>query len=239
MSMDRHLPDSEGIAVRRALPTGIQGLDDISNGGFPRRRLYLVQGDPGVGKTTMAMAALLLEGVQQGERGPLHHALGEADEELRGVAAAHGWELDGLDLFHLRRRRTASTERHNYTIFQPSEVELGEATKMLLAEVERVQPTRGCARFAVGDAPAGAGPAALPAADSGPQTYFAERGCTVRSLDDTSETGDLQLAEPGARRYFVFKHDTPVLRYRAAPGTRGQAARRQVSPRRRACVRIL
>ena len=81
---------------RPVVTTGIPGLDNILSGGFPPHRLYLVQGDPGVGKTTMALQ-FLREGARQGER-VLYVTLSETREELHAVARSHGWSLDGVDV---------------------------------------------------------------------------------------------------------------------------------------------
>src|SRR5687767_6645627 len=79
------------------LSTGISVLDDILAGGIPERRLYLVEGDPGSGKTTLALQ-FLLEGVRRGER-CLYVTLSETTDELQAVAASHGWSLDGIDIY--------------------------------------------------------------------------------------------------------------------------------------------
>src|SRR3954462_15403065 len=79
--------------------TGITGLDQVLGGGFPRNRVYLVQGNPGVGKTTLALQ-FLLEGARAGEP-CLYVTLAETQEELRAVAASHKWSLDSLTLFEL------------------------------------------------------------------------------------------------------------------------------------------
>src|SRR6185436_14812143 len=79
--------------------TGIEGLDDILNGGLPRNRMYLILGEPGVGKTTLALQ-FLLEGVRLGEKG-LYVTLSESRDELVDVAASHGWDLDGIEVFEL------------------------------------------------------------------------------------------------------------------------------------------
>src|SRR4051812_10704597 len=79
--------------------TGIAGLDDILGGGLPEQRVYLVQGDPGTGKTTLALQ-FLLEGLRLGQPG-VYITLSETAEELRQVARSHGWSLDGLTLFEL------------------------------------------------------------------------------------------------------------------------------------------
>src|SRR4051812_21567588 len=120
--------------------TGIPGLDEILCGGFPKRRLYLIHGTPGVGKTTLAMQ-FLLQGLKEGESG-LYITLSETREELELVARSHGWDLSKLHLFELanvEERARADTES---TFFHPSEIELNRTTQTLLDEVKRVQPAR-------------------------------------------------------------------------------------------------
>src|SRR6266436_3093634 len=84
--------------------TGINGLDDILLGGLPRNRLYLVEGHPGTGKTTLGLQ-FLLEGVRLGER-VLYVTLSESRQELIEVAYSHGWSLDGVDLYELDSRES-------------------------------------------------------------------------------------------------------------------------------------
>ena len=79
--------------------TGIEGLDDILHGGLPQGRLYLVAGEPGVGKTTLALQ-FLLEGIRRGEKG-LYVTLSETRQEIQAVARSHGWSLEQVDLFEL------------------------------------------------------------------------------------------------------------------------------------------
>lgn len=121
--------------------TGVTGLDDILIGGFPRNRMYLLQGDPGVGKTTMAIQ-FLLTGVAAGER-CLYVTLSETREELHAVARSHGWNLDGLAVYEMYAGEafTAPEEEEN-TLYVPAEVELGERMRALLEEVDRVRPSR-------------------------------------------------------------------------------------------------
>jgi circadian clock protein KaiC len=121
-------------------PTGIDGLDDILCGGLPAHRLYLVQGDPGVGKTTLALQ-YLLKGIELGEKG-LYITLSETKEELLEVAHSHGWSLDQLAIFELSAIEKQLLEQAQNTLFHPSEVELNHTTKLLLEEVEKVKPAR-------------------------------------------------------------------------------------------------
>ncbi|MEA2490108.1 MAG: circadian clock protein KaiC [Acidobacteriota bacterium] len=126
--------DSTAVAA-----TGIKGLDHILLGGFPRNRVYLVQGDPGVGKTTIGLQ-FLLEGLRSGER-CLYITLSESAEELRAVAKSHGWTLDGLEIYEQMVGEEALVQEET-TVFYPAEIELGETIKGMLQEVDRVKPQR-------------------------------------------------------------------------------------------------
>lgn len=122
-----------------ALSTGVHGLDELLRGGLTPNRMYLVEGLPGAGKTTLGMQ-FLLEGRARGER-TLYITLSETTTELTGVAESHGWSLDGIDLYQLAATETARPE-DQYTLYHPAEVELGETIKNVLEAVERVRPAR-------------------------------------------------------------------------------------------------
>src|SRR3954471_2858338 len=122
------------------MKTGISGLDDVLRGGFPLRRLYLVQGAPGSGKTTLALQ-FLLEGARNGER-VLYISLSETREEIEEVATSHGWSLDGLEIVELSAIDGQLSAESRNTLFHTAEVELTETTKLLLDEVDRVNPSR-------------------------------------------------------------------------------------------------
>ena len=119
--------------------TGIKGLDDVLNGGLPKNRIYLVMGDPGVGKTTLGLH-FLLEGLRLGER-VLYIGLSETRDEIEDVALSHGWSLDGIEIFEYSAASRLD-DADESTLFHPSEIELGEATRTMIREVERVRPQR-------------------------------------------------------------------------------------------------
>jgi circadian clock protein KaiC len=120
--------------------TGISGLDDILNGGFIPHRLYLVDGDPGAGKTTLALQ-YLIEGVNNGER-CLYVTLSETKEELTAGAQSHGWSLEGIEIAELTAEEKDLDGDSQVTMYSPSEVELNETTKRVLDAVARVSPSR-------------------------------------------------------------------------------------------------
>ncbi len=172
--------------------TGIAGLDDILRGGLPRRRIYLVQGEPGTGKTTLGLQ-FLLEGVRLGEPG-LYVTLSETEEELRAVAVSHGWDISGIPLHQLASLEDMLEVQAQNTLFHPAEVELHETTSRVLDLVERTKPVR-----IVFDS---LSELRLLAGESlryrrqilALKQFFGGRSSTVLFLDDgTAERGDLQL----------------------------------------------
>lgn len=122
------------------ISTGIEGLDDVLLGGLRPNRLYLLEGDPGAGKTTAALQ-FLLAGVARGER-CMFVTLSESSEELHASAASHGWRLDETQVLEIRASEDTLAADARYTMFHPSEVELSETIKTVLNEAQRVQPSR-------------------------------------------------------------------------------------------------
>ena len=180
-------PDTRGERAS----SGIKGLDDILGGGFPRNRLYLVQGFPGVGKTTLAIQ-YLLQGREEGEAG-LYITLSESTAELNASAASHGWSLDGIAI-HEHSTAADITSQTQHTLFHPDEVDLSETIGSLLRAVEQVQPKRivldslSELRLLAGDT------LRYRREILALKDYFAGRDCTVFLLDDrTTDVGDLQL----------------------------------------------
>lgn len=171
--------------------TGIEGLDYILLGGFPRNHVYLLQGDPGVGKTTLGLQ-FLLEGVRHGEKA-LYLTLSETRSELEAVARSHHWDMTGVEVYEQLIGEQSLTEEDT-TVFYPAEVELGQTIKALLDSVERVQPSR-----VVLDSLSEIRLLAQSTLRYRKQIlalkqFFAARNMTVLMLDDrTAEFNDLQL----------------------------------------------
>ncbi|QDV33722.1 ATPase domain-containing protein [Tautonia plasticadhaerens] len=120
------------------VPTGVPGLDYVLGGGFLRRGFYLLQGDPGSGKTTFALQ-YLMECGRRGEPG-LYVTLTETKADLELACRSHGWALDSVEICDLTRADFNLAGKSDYVVFHPSEVELGETTRQILAEVERTKP---------------------------------------------------------------------------------------------------
>jgi circadian clock protein KaiC len=170
--------------------TGITGLDQLLGGGLPVRRMHLLEGVPGTGKTTLALQ-FLIEAKRRGER-TLYVTLSETIEELSAVASSHGWSLDGIDTYQLAPVPDRLAE--GYTLYHPAEVELADLTKAVLERADQVQPTSVVLdslselRLLARD------PLRYRRQVLGLKEFFARRGATVLILDDHSGgEADLQL----------------------------------------------
>jgi circadian clock protein KaiC len=194
-------------ALARA-KTGIAGLDEILHGGLIPARLYLVDGNPGAGKTTLALQ-FLQEGVRAGER-CLYVTLSETAEELKAGADSHEWSLAGIEIVELIADESEFDGESQLTMFHASEIDLTETTRKVLEAIQRVNPRR-----LVFDSLSELRLLAQSSLRYRRQIlafkqFLVGRDCTVLMLDDrTSEAGDIQLQS--------IAHGVISLDYRAPP----------------------
>lgn len=120
--------------------SGIAGLDDVLNGGFERARVFLLEGSPGTGKTTIALQ-FLLEGAKRGEK-CLYITLSETEEELRSTAASHGMDLVDLSIYELIPPESLLDDEQQQSLLYSSDLELGETTKRIFEAFEAIEPDR-------------------------------------------------------------------------------------------------
>jgi circadian clock protein KaiC len=125
------MPTSEQYAG-----TGIDGLDQVLGGGFPRGQSYLIRGDSGAGKTTLSLQ-FLIEGARNGEK-VLYLGTSETEQEIRRIARSHGWSLEGVALHHHRLSQLGNDQ----TMLHPAEVELPQTIESFLSVVDEIAPSR-------------------------------------------------------------------------------------------------
>lgn len=122
------------------ISSGVPGLDEVLAGGLTRDRLYLVEGEPGTGKTTLALQ-FLNEGARLGES-VLYITLAETAVELLSVANSHGWTMEGIHIEEILPSEDVLDPEQQYTIFHPSEIELGNTTQRIVSAVDKYKPRR-------------------------------------------------------------------------------------------------
>jgi circadian clock protein KaiC len=123
-----------------ALTAGVEGLDDVLGGGYAASHMHLIEGQPGTGKTTLALQ-FLRAGCVLGER-CLYITLSETRDELIAAAASHDWSLQGIDIYELVPPEFSLDPAQEQSIVYAADLELGETVRMVMAELERVRPAR-------------------------------------------------------------------------------------------------
>ena len=179
------------VPTRSRVSTGVAGLDDVVSGGLEPGRVYLVEGTPGTGKTTLSLQ-FLMAGRAAGER-TLYVTLSESEAELRTVAASHGWTLDGVEIFELVNEVGLAPDLEQ-TVLHPSELELGETARGVMDKVIEVEPSRVVFDSLSEMRLLAQSPLRYRRQVLALKHFFTQRGCTVLLLDDRTGSGtDLQL----------------------------------------------
>jgi circadian clock protein KaiC len=205
--------------------SGVPGLDLVMGGGITPNRFYMIEGIPGSGKTTLGLQ-FLQAGARAGER-VLYITLSETEQEIRAIAQSHGWDLNNVQVLEVVPDEQTLLPSEQYTVFQPDEVELGETTKAILAQVERIKPSRVVfdslseLRLLAGS------PLRYRRQMLGLKQFFAGRQCTVIVLDDrtaTAEDPQLQSIAHGIvaleqwhPAYGAERRRLRVVKYRGVP----------------------
>jgi circadian clock protein KaiC len=201
---------------------GIVGLDDITDGGLARGRLFLLEGSPGTGKTTIA-TQFLIAGAAAGEP-CLYITLSETEDELRIGAASHGWDLDGVDIFELLPPEELLDEQQQQSLLYSSDLELGETTRRIFEAFERIKPQRIVIDSLSEIMLLAQSPLRYRRQILALKHYFARHGATVLMLDDlTADLNDKTMhsiahgvvhLEELAPDYGAERRRTRIMKYR-------------------------
>ena len=204
--------------------TGVTGLDDILHGGLPRGQMYLLEGEPGTGKTTIALQ-FIREGARLGERS-LYVTLSESKAELEDAAESHGWSLEGVEIVEFVPEEASLSGLDSYTVFHPNEVELESTIKKLIEEIERVNAQRVVLDSLSELRLLAAEPVKYRRQLLALKRYFAGRAVTTLLLDDKSgEANDVQLQsiahgvirlQKNPRTFGITRRQVEILKVRGS-----------------------
>jgi circadian clock protein KaiC len=212
------------VAAAQPISSGVPGLDDVLGGGLPPGHLYLIDGDPGTGKTTLGLQ-FLKDGAARQEP-VLYITLSESERELREVAHSHRWGLEGVRIFEMLPLEESLRNDEQYTVLYPGEVELSATIKAILAEMEELQPKRVVFDSLSELRLLAREPLRFRRQLLSLKQYFAGRDCTVLLLDDHTageHQRDIQSIVHGvvrlenlAREYGTKRRRMEVLKLRGA-----------------------
>ncbi len=184
--------EKQNTDTSRFRSTGVAGLDTILGGGLTSDRLFLIEGEPGTGKTTLALQ-FLHEGVRLGES-VIYITLAETRVELESVAHSHGWSMSGIHVEDIIPDEDILHTDKQFTIFHPSEIEMGKTTQRILDAIEKYKPTRVVLDSLSELQLLAESPLRYRRQVLALKQYLAGRGCTTLFLDDrTALSGDLQV----------------------------------------------
>jgi circadian clock protein KaiC len=195
-------------SYQATVSTGIPGLDAVLHGGIPQHGTYLLQGEPGVGKTTFGLQ-FLLEGARTGAPA-MYVSFAEGRAELAAVARTHGWDLEQITIYEAFTGSDAAALATDQTMYHPSEVELEEIMRPLLDEFERVRPQRlvidsvSQIRLMARD------PVRYRRHLLTLKAYFAERGCSALIIDDMVPIGCYDVVKTVVHGIFSLEKRTPI-----------------------------
>jgi circadian clock protein KaiC len=195
--------------------TGIPGLDGILRGGLPTSHVFLVEGEPGTGKTTLGLQ-FLIEGAKNNQP-VMYITLSESEREIRKVARSHGWTLDGVSLFEYTAGEEALRPEEQYSVFHPSEIELQDTTQRILEEVEKRQPLRVVFDSLSEIRLLAREPLRYRRQVLALKQFFANRNCTVMLLDDLTggrEDQHLRSIAHGVLSMEMLPRDFGIIRRR-------------------------
>jgi circadian clock protein KaiC len=179
---------SELLGEGSPVSSGSAALDYILRGGYAANRVHLIEGEPGAGKTTLGLQ-FLIEGATKDER-CLYITLSESKDELLHVAATHGWDLAGVEIFELVPPELSLDTNREQSIVYASDLELGETVQMVMREVERVAPARVVFDSLSEIRLLAQGPLRFRRQVLALKHYFAQHKCTVLFLDDLTQMED-------------------------------------------------